>query len=233
MASHSWPWKHPQIHLQNQQSVDEGLYRDYTSGGYKAYLLDPPASAYELFTPLPVKSFAKFMQQSWWDFEFVKFGHQGLKIPIHSTDPSSAFKTVTRPSESIAQFLPMLTMVIRNSAALEFIATYAMPVLYENNQLSILLYLEMLTREAATANLMRNRLHYEKRTWPNRLGAIVELSRTSIQNFDTIWYSLNQTFQGPLLENLLFNTEQVSEDIRELLINLTELNRKCLQTSIV
>lgn len=127
----------------------------------------------------------------------------------------------------------MLTMVIRSKAALDFIITYAIPILYEYDQLSILNYLELLTREAATASLMRNRLHYEKRTWPNRLGSIVELSRTSIRNFDTIWYSLNHTFQSPLLEDTLFNTEQVGGDIRELLMNLTELNRKCLQTSMV
>lgn len=224
----SWPWKHPMIHLQNQRSVNAGLYRNYTSHGYRTYLLDPPASAYDLMTPLPVSSFAKFMQQSWWDSDFVKFGHQGLKIPIHSTDPSSPLKTIAMPNENlVSQFLPMLTVVLRSQDALEFI-DYATLTLREHSQTAILTYLMLLTREAASASLMRNRLHYEKRTWPNRLRGIEELSRTSTQNFNTVWYSLNQTLQSQLSQKILVNLQQVDRNIRAMLVSLMELDRKCL-----
>jgi hypothetical protein len=216
------------IHLQNKKSVNAGLYRRYASPhGYRTFLLDPPAAAYDLMTPLPVSSFAKFMQQSWWDSEFVKFGHQGLKIPIHSTDPSSKFKTIAKPSEGlIPQFLSMLTAVLRSQTALEFI-DYAMPVLREHNQGAVLNYLILLTLETASASLLRNRLHYEKRTWPNRLRLIEELSRTSTQSFNNVWYSLNQTFQGQFSENTLDSLQQMEKHTRVLLTDLMELDRKC------
>ncbi|KAL2284815.1 hypothetical protein FJTKL_08644 [Diaporthe vaccinii] len=225
LSAVAWPWKHPAIHLQNQKSVDAGLYDNYTSDGYKTYLLDPPVSAYDLYTPLPVSSYAKFMQQSWWNMDFVKFGHQALKIPIHSTDPSSPFKTAARPTDSFADFVPLLTSVIRSRVALSFIVNYAMPRLHEHRQISILNYLALLTREAAAANIMRNRLHYEKRTWPNRFHRIRDLGEKSTESFNTVWDVLIKVLQRPLSLNTLNDLDEVIMSIRELLANLTELNR--------
>lgn len=228
LSAVSWPWKHPAVHLQNRKAVDAGLYDDYTSDGYKTYLLDPPASAYDLCTPLPVSSYAKFMQQSWWDMEFAKFGHQALKIPIHSTDPSSPFKTVARPSESFTDSLPLLASVIRSRIALAFIVNYAIPRLQEHRQIHIMNYLALLTREAAISQLMRNRLHYEKRTWPSRFGRIRELGEKSTESFNTAWDVVNEVLQRPLSQNTVVDLDKVIMTIRDLLTNLTELNREFL-----
>lgn len=233
MAALAWPWKHPMIHLQNQKSVDAGQYGAFTMAGYSTYLLDPPASAYDLYTPLPVSSFAKFMQQSWWDTDFIKFGHQALKIPIHSTDPSSPFKTIARPSDSLADFAPFLTPVIRSRIAFAFLFSYAIPRLYDQEKTAILDYLTLLTRDAVAARVMRNRLHYEKRAWPTRLRKILDLSGKATQSFDTVWDIYNQTSQRPLSENTADEVLQLVPKIREFLIHLMELIRKFLQTLCV
>lgn len=233
MAAIAWPWKHPRVHLQNRKAVEAGLYDNFTSDGYNTYLLDPPASAYDIFTPLPVSSYAKFMHQSWWDIDFVKFGHQALKIPIHSMDPSSPFKTTARPSDSLSDFAPFLTSVIRSRVALSFICSYAMPTLYENRQISILNYLALLTRDAVADKLMRNRLHYEKLTWPNRLRGIHDMGEKSKESFDTVWHSLTETLQRPLSENTAGEVLDVVMDIRRLLGHLTELNREFLLNSFL
>lgn len=214
------------VHLQNQKSVDAGLYDDYTSDGYKTFLLDPPVSAYDLFTPLPVSSYAKFMQQSWWERDFVMFGHQALKIPIHSTDPSSPLKTAARISDSLADFAPLLTSVIRSRPALAFIFSYAIPRLHEHRQTSLLTYLVLLTRDAASAKVMRNRLHYEKRAWPSRLRRIRDLGEQSTESFNTAWNDFIETMQRPLSKNTAGEVNDVAMKIRQLLANLTELNRE-------
>lgn len=217
------------VHVQNQKSVDAGEYGDYTATPYQTYLLDPPASAYDLYTPVPVKSYAKFMQQSWWENDFIKFGHQGLKIPIHSTDPSSPLKTTARSHVTLNDFAVYLTSVIRSRVALAFISVYAVPRLLEHGQIAILNYLSMFTQDAAAAEIMRNRLHYEKRTWPTRLRGINDLSGKSTQSFDATWNDLIQKLQRPLSGNTAAEVIDVVMKIRELLAHLTELNRKsCL-----
>lgn len=165
------------------------------------------------------------MQQSWWDTDFVKFGHQGLKLPIHSTNSDTPLKTVAKTSESMLQFLPMLTMVIRSQIAIEFIE-YAIRTMYELDYAAIVRYLVLLTREAASASLMRNRLHYEKITWPRRLQGIRDFCDKSTQNFDTVWNSVNQNLLGDPSTATLVNIQRVSGDIRHMLRDLTELRRK-------
>lgn len=167
------------------------------------------------------------MQQSWWDTDFVKFGHQGLKIPIHSTDSNRPLKTITVSSESISQFLPMLSMVIRSQTALEFIQ-YAMITMYEHGYEAILQYLVLLTREAASASLLRNRLYYEKSTWSKRRVGINDFSDRSTQSFNMVWNSVNQSFQGPPSPRTLVDIQQLTRDMRDMLRNLTELRRKFL-----
>ncbi|KAG6362747.1 hypothetical protein INS49_007840 [Diaporthe citri] len=170
-------------------------------------------------------SYAKFMQESWWDDAFIRFGHQALKIPIHSTDPSSPFKTTARQSDSFGDFAPFLTSVIRSRAALSFIVNYAMPRLHEHRQISILHYLALLTRDVATAKLMRNRLHYEKRTWPNRLRAIRDLRDKSTESFNTAWDGCIEVLQRPLAPSTVDDLDEFIMKVQELLANLTELNR--------
>lgn len=224
----TWPWKHPAIEKQNQLAVDAGQYTPYTSHGYRAYLLDPPASAYDLFTPLPVRSYAKYMYQSWWNTDFRRFGHQALKIPLYSTDPSSQLKTIARPAETFNEFIPLLTSVIRSRVSLAFITTYAIPQLYKRRYVNIMTYFMMMTRDAATAAVMRNRLHYEKRSWPTRLGRIQDQGDTITQSFDTVWNALIQTLQRPLSENTAVDAAGLIQRLRELIAHLMELNRKSL-----
>lgn len=219
------------VHLHNQQAVESGAYEKFTVGGYDTWLLDPPGSAYDLYTPLPLKSYAKFMQQSWWDTDFVKFRHQALKIPIHSTDPSesSLFKTLARPSDSMRTFIPLLTPVIRSRTAFDFIFHYAIPTLMRHEQKAIVDYLVLFTRDSAITAIMRNRLHYEKRTWPNRVRGIQDLSNRSTQSFEAVWDVLVQTLQRPVSVNTAAEIDAVVTRIRELLYNLMELNSKSLR----
>lgn len=216
------------VHLQNQEAVDAGAYDPFSKGGYRAYLLDPPASAYDLYTPLPVSSYAKYMRQSFWDTDFVKFGHQALKMPIYSTDPSSPFKTVARPADSLADFAPFLTPVIRSRIAFAFIFSYAIPRLFQQEQMAIIDYLAILTRDAVAARVTRNRLHYEKRTWPNRLRGILDLCDKSTQSFETAWDFYNQKLQSPLSQNTAAEVDEVVLKMRDFLANLMELIRKFL-----
>lgn len=221
-----WPWRHPVIHLQNRKSVEAGLYDDYTRDGYQTFLLDPPASAYDLYTALPVSSYAKFMHESWWNDEYMRFGHQALKIPIHSMDPSSPFKTVVRQSDAFADFASLLTPVIRSRAALAFLVNYAMPQLVEHQQISIMNYLALLTRDVASAKVMRNRLHYEKRTWPNRLRGIREMGEKVTESFNTTWDALTEVLRRRLSRNTQDDVDEVIMEIQELVGHLTELNRE-------
>lgn len=222
----SWPWKHPNIHLQNQRSVDARKYGDHTDQGYTTFLLDPPVTAYNIITPLPVSSYAKFLQQSWWDGDFTKFGHQAMRIPIHTTDASSPMKSIARPEEWLGGILPFLTTVIRSRLALDFIVNYATPTLFDHGQMFILFYLTLLTRESAAASLLRNRLHYEKLTWPNRVRGIQGMSTTTSQSFDALWDFVGPRLNLPLSGNTVGDIYAVVARTRTLSANLIELKRK-------
>ncbi|KAJ0107255.1 hypothetical protein J7T55_007625 [Diaporthe amygdali] len=124
LSAVNWPWMHPTVHFQNQRSVEAGNYGNATSHGYRLYLLDPPAPAFDLKTPLPVSSYAKFMQESWWETEFVKFGHQGLRLSIHSTDPSSPMMSVIRPNQTVVEFFPLLTSDLTSTSTQGFNAIW-------------------------------------------------------------------------------------------------------------
>ncbi|KAK2611512.1 hypothetical protein N8I77_004846 [Diaporthe amygdali] len=224
LSAVNWPRMHPTVHFQNQRSVEAGNYGNATSHGYRLYLLDPPAPAFDLKTPLPVSSYAKFMQESWWETEFVKFGHQGLRLSIHSTDPSSPMMSVIRPNQTVVEFFPLLTSVIKSVGVLGFINNHALPRLREHQLISIMRYLSLLTREAASAKLFRNRLHYEKRTWPTRVHGIQDLTSTSTQGFNAIWNGVLETLQQPLSDATAGYVSDLTETMRGLLRSLMELN---------
>lgn len=75
----SWPWGHQAPDLQHQ-GVDRSFYEPYARGGYRGFLLHPPAPVYTQWRPVEVESYARFLRESWWESEFQRFAHQALKL---------------------------------------------------------------------------------------------------------------------------------------------------------
>lgn len=75
----SWPASHLAPDLQHLET-NRSFYAPYAAGGYKGFLLDPPAPAYDEKRPVPVESYAQFFRESWWQGDFRRFGHQALKF---------------------------------------------------------------------------------------------------------------------------------------------------------
>lgn len=117
----SWPWGHEAPELQHP-GVDRSFYEPYARGGYRGFLLNPPAPVYTQWRPVEVESYARFLRESWWESEFQRFAHQALKF----TPPFNALMVLTTSDARL-----MRAELVRElgRADYDFIAREAFPLL--------------------------------------------------------------------------------------------------------
>lgn len=98
IQSVSWPQSHLAPDLQHAET-DRSFYGAYASGGYRGFLLNPPAPVWDQRRPVPVADFAKFFSEEWWQSVFPRFGHQALKF---QPGPESLMILQTRDSRLVS-----------------------------------------------------------------------------------------------------------------------------------
>lgn len=77
---------------------------------YTTFLLSPPIPAFDLKTPISVSNYAKFMQSSWWETEFARYGHAAFKTMMSSPSESQPRPTLSILSSSYKNFFSLLSM---------------------------------------------------------------------------------------------------------------------------
>ena len=84
-------------------------------------------------------------------------------------------------------------------------------------------WLKQLTFDAASLKIIKLRLHYERRTWPQRFGKIQDLCQKIIRDFQTVWSSLQGIQSNASALNLAQITDQINSLLRRDLVELERL----------
>lgn len=93
IQTRNWPYTHLEVFHQNAEAVRAGLYNKFTILPYSAFLLFPRSPVYDLYTPIPLANFSHLLQTSWWSGDFLKYGHDALKITPTRADQSSPMQS--------------------------------------------------------------------------------------------------------------------------------------------
>lgn len=169
MVLRQWPWPLDAVHLQNQRSVDTGLYAKFAGPrAYKTFLLNPPAPAYSFQSLLPVASYEGLRRRSWWQTAFQKFGLQGLKLindfagPNTNRTPVAILDHGSHPS-SHRDLLQAAYPSGDNAVSMFMgVAEWALRI---RGRVVLANYLGELTLEAIMPAVEERRLGSESRTW--------------------------------------------------------------------
>lgn len=137
----TWPWNRARPHVRDRET-----------------LVNPPLPVDEISTLLPASTYTKFFDQTFWDFEFAKYGHQALKI--YPDDPS-----LTLLSREYVRRKDLQRVFGKSHG--EWL-TIALESLENLNQGLLTSYCNDLMIERMEKIWVRKRFHHEARVWPHR-----------------------------------------------------------------
>lgn len=155
------------VQLQNQHSVDTGLYAEFAGpGAYKTFLLNPPAPAYSFQSLLPVASYEGLRRQCWWRSEFQKFGLQGLKLINDFAGPNHGPAAILDHGSHPGSHRDLLQAAYPSGDnAISMFMGLAEWGLRIRGRVILANYLGGLTLEAIMPAVEERRLEFESRTW--------------------------------------------------------------------
>ena len=135
--------------------------------GWPNWLLDPPPTMVRRHTALPVTMMSRLYNEEFWSTEVGKFSHQALKFPVHEWGG--------KPLKSAFLFTHIPVEVLRRSflarAAWPFLGS-AVEVLSAVGEEALSEYIYLRTIKAAGPDVVRRRLHYERKRWATSDAAI-------------------------------------------------------------
>ncbi|KAG8162184.1 hypothetical protein KVR01_007949 [Diaporthe batatas] len=130
--------------------------------GWPGWLLDPPPTVVERNTALPVAMMSRLHDESFWDTQFARFGHEALRYAVHQWEGRplrSSFSYTHLPLDVMRRALgPARGAAWRwLEAAEDLLSRGGEPVLAE--------WLLLLASDAAGPALVRRRFRVEARRW--------------------------------------------------------------------
>lgn len=133
-------------------------------------ITEPPTSTISRETALPVTMYSRLFRESFWapGGPFAKYGHQALRMPTHQWEG--------RALKSQFEFLYVrmrdVSRAFGSKRAVDWMLTACIK-LREAGQYAIAEYMLHLTESLVEGGMMRRRLHYDKKTWPQTDRAIL------------------------------------------------------------
>lgn len=199
--------------------------RDEQENGWPVWLTDPPPSVVGRDTALPVTMLSRYHDQRFWSAEFRKYGHQALKLSRHRWEG--------RPLKSHFKYM----LVSRRDVVRAFGSTRAFrwmksarETLVAAREYALAAYMMNLARNVVESDMMRRRLHYEKKAWPRTDAKLTRLRR-EVNRIRGITTARLDDYMA-MRSVLPLDTEEVGRDLeeyltqtRQLLIQCKDLNR--------
>lgn len=234
LSLHSWPWAHK--HLQSRGSVEAGDYAEFANGeSYGTFLLNPPAPAYNFRTAIPIDAYEGFRRRIWWQIEFQKFGHQGLKLtndfPRRCAESSTGLQFLSTldhgpDDETIADLL-RAAYPSEDNAAVSFMET-AQRLLAVQGYVILAKYLRGLVLEAVLPEVESRRLAFEAQTWARTYDQeLCGLAEQTLQDFRVMDSEVRDLANTPQAVRPHIKVEAVNGRLDGMLQDdLMELHRK-------
>lgn len=104
-----------------------------------------------------------------------------------------------------------------------FLFETAPDILRAQQQYLLLQWLQRITFDTASLKIMKLRLHYERRTWPQKHGKIQELCQNVTRDFETVGSSLRRIVSSSSAVNFEQITNQVNTLLRQDLVEIHRL----------
>jgi hypothetical protein len=149
-------------------------------------LVNPPLPVDQISTLLPTDTYTKFFDQTFWNSEFLKYGHQALKMHPDTRPLTILKRGYTRSKDlqrvfgkSHGEWLPMALGCLRRLGH-GVLYTYCRELMYERMELI----------------WVRKRFHHECKVWPSRnevFDSIVDRIHRHTCALNSIFQDANST----------------------------------------
>ena len=140
--------------------------------GWPIWLTYPPANLVRRETALPVKMVTRYLDEDFWSGVFSKYGHESLKLSRHQWE-GKPLRTGVHYEITSKRYVQK---AFRSKRAY-FWMRLASDVLYRARKYALGEYMLALSRSVVESDMMRQRLHYEKKTWPVTDAKLRKLDR--------------------------------------------------------
>ncbi|KUI57475.1 hypothetical protein VP1G_04833 [Cytospora mali] len=164
-------WPHTRCHPRPYFRRDTATPDEYENG-WPIWLATPPPTLVRRETAVPVTMLSQYLDQSFWSTKFRKYGHQALKISRHQWEGRSLKSTFSYVLSSKRD----VVRAFRSKTAYRWMRR-AHRALVEAREYALATYMTNLSQSAVESDMMRRRLHYEKKTWPRTDAALMRLRR--------------------------------------------------------
>lgn len=158
----------PRPYYRSTVARSDELHND----SWPVWLTDPPPTLVRRETALPVTILSRYLDRRFWSSSFRKYGQQALKLPRHRWED--------KPLKSRLFFV----LFSRREVERAFGSTtafrwmrYARETLVAAREFALASYMMDFSRSIVEADMMRRRLHYEKKTWPVTDAKLIRLGR--------------------------------------------------------
>lgn len=226
-----WPWPHNAVQLQNQRSVDTGMYADYAGpNAYKTFLLNPAAPAYNFRHVIPIVAYERFLRQSWWQSEFHKYGLAGFKLTNDLTGQSGRVPAAILDHVAYHATIGDLLQAAypADDDALKLFMEKADAALSARGHVILANYLTGLTMETIMPEVEDRRLDFESKTWARtydqEIGGLATKTLNDFRAMDLVVQNLAST---PLADRPHVKLDNLNTSLERLLqSDLLDLHRK-------
>lgn len=175
----TWPVHHPQPLEQGRTLLDQ------ENSSYHRYLTDPRAPSWFENFALSVEWYARFFRRSWWQTDYQKFGHHGLKLS--SNDPRLPTSLLRTNGQEHATFGSQSDLVdVFGTQAWTWLHDTVIALLDSRNCQIISIYLQNLMGQAAHAKIFTTKFANEMLSWQNKYDGLVRAATGVSNDYQTM-----------------------------------------------
>lgn len=174
-----WPIHHPQPLEQGRTEMDT------EDRSYHRYLQDPRAPSWYENLAIPVEWYARLFRKSWWQTDFQKFGHYGLKLSTNDPRlPTSLLRTNGQEHATFGNKHDLANVF--GAEAWNWLHDTVIATLDRRQCHIISLYLQNLIGQAAHAKIFATKFANEMLSWPNKYDGLVRAARDVANDYQNI-----------------------------------------------
>lgn len=180
-----FPKQHPQPLQQGRTQLDQ------VDRAYERFLTSPRASSWVEILAVPTAWYARYFQNAWWQHDFQKFKHHGLKLSTNDPNlPISVFRT--NSSDAVLSGDQDDVAVLFGHDAWEWLVSTVLVTLEKKDLYLLSFYMQALIGRACAATLFRTRFDNEMRAWPAKYAPMIRAARSVSDDYQIMVDVINR-----------------------------------------
>lgn len=218
---------------QHPQPLQQGLtMQDQEDRAYQRYLTDPRAPSWNELLAIPVQWYARYFANGWWQTDFQKFQHHGLRLSTNDPKlPTSLLRTNGQEQATTGNKEDMA--IVFGAEAWDWLYGTVLAMLEQRDRYILSVYLQTLIGLAAQAKLFATKFENEMQSWPHKYRGIVRAAHSVSDDYQVMVADIySHLLPGSAAFDFAstgIRIREINNSIRRVMGPMLELNRLMTQ----